>query len=220
MTIASFVEVQFPPAISAGAKGGPGFSTTVTELSSGSEKRNVNWSRERPRYDISTGLRDAADFNAYQKFFYARMGRAQGFRFKDWADYRCPYWRTTPGDLDALQTLFTTDGTTTTFQLTKTYGDAGGSFVRTIKKVVAGSLKLYNSGVLMVMGSGGNEYLLNGDTGVVSLGATVKATTGHLITGSFEFDVPCRFDSDELNATLNGNQVIVWDAIPIVGLKL
>ncbi len=58
MTIASFVEVQFPPKISAGAKGGPGFSTTVTALSSGAEKRNVNWSRERPQYDISTGLRE------------------------------------------------------------------------------------------------------------------------------------------------------------------
>lgn len=220
MAISPFVEVQFPPGISAGAKGGPGFNTTVTELSSGAERRNVNWSRERPRYDISTGLRDTADFHAYAKFFYARRGKAQGFRFKDWSDYRCPYWRTTPGDQDALPTVFTTDGTTTTFQLTKTYGDAGSTFTRNIKKIVAGSQKVYNNGVLMVLGSGGNEYLMNGDTGVITLGATVKATTGHLITASFEFDVPVRFDSDELNATLNGNEIIIWDAIPIVGLKV
>src|SRR3569623_2959053 len=98
MTIASFVEVQFPPTISCGAKGGPAFSTSVLELASGVEQRNVNWSRERPKYDISTGLRDAADFNAYAKFFYARMGKALGFRFKDWSDYRCPFWRNTAGD--------------------------------------------------------------------------------------------------------------------------
>jgi uncharacterized phage protein (TIGR02218 family) len=192
MTITPFVEVQFPPKISAGAKGGPTFLTTVTALASGSEKRNVNWSRERARYDISTGLREAADFIAYQKFFYARMGRAVGFRFKDWADYRCPYWRSTPGDIDALPTLFTTTGALATFQLTKTYGDAGATFTRTIKKIVAGSMKLYNNGVLMVLGSGGSEYLLNVNTGVVTLGATLTATTGRLITGSYEFDVPAR----------------------------
>lgn len=220
MTITPFVEVQFPPTISVGAKGGPTFSTTVTTLSSGSEKRNVNWSRERARYDISTGLRVAADFHAYQKFFYARQGRAIGFRFKDWGDYRCPFWTTAPGDLDALPTLFTTNAATATFQLTKTYGDAGATFTRTIKKVVAGSIKLYNNGVLMVGGTGGSQYQQDVNTGIITLGATVTATTGRLITGSFEFDVPCRFDTDELNATLNGNEVIVWDAIPIIGLRL
>jgi uncharacterized protein (TIGR02217 family) len=220
MTVPSFVEVQFPPNISAGAKGGPAFSTSILELSSGAESRNVNWSRERPRYDISTGLRDAHDFNAYQKFFYARMGRAIGFRFKDWADYRCPYWFATPGDMDPLQTLFTTDGSTATFQLTKTYGDGGSSFVRQIKKPVSGSLTLKNDGILMTAGTGGTQYQVNTTTGIVTLGATVAATTGNAITGSFEFDVPARFDSDELNATLNGNQIIVWDSIPIIGLKL
>jgi uncharacterized protein (TIGR02217 family) len=220
MTIPTFVDVQFPPNISAGAKGGPAFSTSVTELSSGIEQRNVNWLRERPRYDISTGLRDAHDFNAYQKFFYARMGRAVGFRFKDWADYRCPYWFATPGDMDSLQTLFTTTGSLATFQLTKSYGDGGSTFVRTIKKIVSGTLTLYNAGVAMTVGTGGTQYQVNLNTGIVTLGATVAATTGHAITGSFEFDVPARFDTDELHATLNGNQVIVWDAIPIVGLKL
>ncbi len=143
-----------------------------------------------------------------------------GFRFKDWSDYRCPFWKFQPGDLDALPTLFTTGSAVATFQLTKTYSDAGATFTRQIKKVVAGSALLYNNGVLMVMGSGASEYLLNVDTGVVTLGATVAATTGHLITGSFEFDVPVRFDSDQLNATLNGNQITIWDAIPIVGLKI
>lgn len=220
MTISSFVEVQFPPMISAGAKGGPSFSTTVTILSSGGEQRNVNWSRERPKYDISTGLRDVADFIAYEKFFYARMGRAVGFRFKDWGDYRCPYWRATPGDLDAMQTLFTTTGVLATFQLSKTYGDGGGSFVRTIRKPVAGTLALYHTGVLMTAGTGGSQYQIDTTTGIVTLGATVAATTGHTITGSFEFDVPARFDTDELNATVEGNQIHVWDAIPVIGLKL
>jgi uncharacterized protein (TIGR02217 family) len=219
MTIAVFAEVQFPPAISAGAKGGPGFNTTVTMLASGVESRNINWSRERARYDVSTGMRTASDFHAYQSFFYARRGKAVGFRFKDWSDYRCPYWRNTAGDTDALQTMFTTNGSTATFQLTKTYSDAGGSFSRSIVKIVTGSLIVLNNGVLMTAGTGATQYQVAVNTGIVTLGSTVAATTGHLITAAFEFDVPARFDSDELNATLNGNEIIIWDAIPIVGLK-
>lgn len=217
---ASFAEVQFPPKISAGAKGGPTFSTNVIELSSGAEQRNSNWARERPKYDISTGLREAADFAAYQKFFYARRGRAVGFRFKDWADYKAPFWKATPGDFEALPTLFTTTGVLATFQLTKTYGDAGGSFIRTIRKPVAGSITLYNNGVAMTAGAGGTQYQIDTATGIVTLGSTVAASTGALITGAFEFDVPVRFDTDELNATIEGNQVIVWDSIPVVGLKI
>jgi len=85
---------------------------------------------------------------------------------------------------------------------------------------VAGTLALYHTGVLMTAGTGGSQYQIDTTTGIVTLGATVAATTGHTITGSFEFDVPVRFDSDELNATLNGNQILVWDSIPVVGLKL
>jgi uncharacterized protein (TIGR02217 family) len=98
--LASFDEVQFPPRISAGAQGGPAFSTTVLTLDSGMEHRNINWSRERPTYDISTGLKDADDGREYLKFFYARRGKAIGFRFKDWSDFRLPFWIDTPGDLD------------------------------------------------------------------------------------------------------------------------
>ena len=45
--MASFDEVQFPPSISFGATGGPGFSTKVVILSSGYEARNQNWSLAR-----------------------------------------------------------------------------------------------------------------------------------------------------------------------------
>lgn len=214
----TFVEVQFPTNISAGAKGGPGFNTTVLELSSGSEQRNINWSRERPQYDVSTGMKTADDVRAYQKFFYARRGKAIGFRFKDWSDYRLPFWHTTPGDRDVLPTLFTTDGGTThSFQIYKVYSDAGGSFSRKIVKIVSGTVSLYNNGVLM---TNPTNYTIDLNTGIVTLSAAVYGTTGRLITGSMEFDVPCRFDTDTQNVTTNGNEIMIWDSVPVIGLKL
>ena len=213
----AFVEVKFPPNISAGAKGGPSFNTTVLELSSGSEQRNINWSRERPEYDVSTGMKTPDDVRDYQKFFYARRGKAIGFRFKDWTDYRLPFWRVIPGDRDALPTLFVTDGTTATFQIYKVYSDAGGSFNRKIVKVVAGSVTLYDNTTPIVNPT---NYTIDLNTGIVTLSVALRATTGHLIAGSLEFDVPVRFDTDKQNVTINGNEIMIWDSIPVIGLKL
>ena len=55
---------------------------------------------------------------------------------------------------------------------------------------------------------------------MVTLSSAIYATTGHEISGFLEFDVPVRFDTDTQNLTLNGNELIKWDSIPVVGLKL
>lgn len=215
--MASFDEVQFPPNISAGAQGGPAFNTTVLTLDSGQEHRNINWSRERPVYDVSTGIKTAEDARAYQKFFYARRGKAIGFRFKDWSDYRLPFWDQTPGDLDPIPVFLVTDGTTSQFQIYKIYSDGVGTFSRKIVKVVAGSANFFNNATPMVSPA---DFIIDNNTGIVTISNVIKATTGHEISGFLEFDVPCRFDTDTQNLTLNGNELIKWDSIPVVGLKL
>src|SRR4051812_21365480 len=100
--MAGFHEVRLSDELSSGATGGPGFHTTILTLASGFEQRNIDWSKTRATYDISLeGLEDA-QIDALLAFWYARRGRAYGFRFKDWLDFRLPFWKATPGDLDAL----------------------------------------------------------------------------------------------------------------------
>ena len=82
-----FAEVQFPPEISYGSKGGAMFSTSVISSYSGHEQRNINWSQARARYDIASGIKDEKQRLELIAFFRARRGRAIGFRFKDWSDY-------------------------------------------------------------------------------------------------------------------------------------
>lgn len=53
----AFHEVQFPPDISYGATGGPGYSTSVVATVSGHEKRNANWSEARGRWNVAHGLK-------------------------------------------------------------------------------------------------------------------------------------------------------------------
>ena len=83
-----FHEVRFPDNIAYGATGGPEFATTVVATGSGHEKRNVNWSEARGRWDVASGLKKQAQIDELIAFFRARRGKAYGFRFKDWTDYK------------------------------------------------------------------------------------------------------------------------------------
>lgn len=210
----SFHETQFPTDISFGAKGGPGFHTTVLTLGSGFERRNIDWSKARARYDVSHGVKTPAQLETLIKFFYARRGKAYGFRYKDWLDYKLPFWATTPGDTDALPLFMTTGGAVNTFQLVKAYTDGVASFTRTINKPVSGTLVLYDNGVLTA------DWSVATTTGIVTLGATLAATTGRAITGYCQFDVPVRFDIDEMQASMVTFGVDSWDSIPLVEVRI
>lgn len=212
----SFVEVQFPPSISMGATGGPRFNTSITQLSSGTEQRNINWTHARGEWDVSHGLKTDAQINELIDFFNARQGKAYGFRFKDWSDYRLPRWIETPGDLDAIPVLFTTNGATRTFQLTKAYGSGSVTYVRPITKPTVGSLQLLNNGVQMTPVT---DFAVDTTTGIVTLSTAIAATTGHLIAGSCEFDVPVRFDTDDMKITVTMVDNYSWNAIPIVEIR-
>jgi hypothetical protein len=59
-----FHAVRLPDNIAYGATGGPEFATTVMATGSGHEKRNVNWSEARGRWDVASGLKKQAQMFA------------------------------------------------------------------------------------------------------------------------------------------------------------
>lgn len=203
-----FVEQRFPPEISYGSSGGPSFSTTIFESSSGYEQRNVNWSKARCRYDVSHGIKDHEDMQNVLDFFYAVRGKATGFRYKDWSDYQ----------LDQ-ELIGTGDGTTAAFQITKTYAVSTLEYVRTIRKIVTPEVgppvipfRVYVNDVLQSTG-----YTANYDTGIITF--DVAPTSGHSIKVTCEFDVPVRFDTDEMDITLESFNLETWDSIPLVEIR-
>jgi uncharacterized protein (TIGR02217 family) len=136
-----FHEVRFPDNIAYGATGGPEFATTVVATGSGHEKRNVNWSEARGRWDVASGLKKQVQIDELIAFFRARRGRAYGFRFKDWTDYNA-----------VGQLLGTGDDAQTQFQLVKHYPSGSVIELRTITKPVAGTVKVYLNGALQLSG--------------------------------------------------------------------
>jgi uncharacterized protein (TIGR02217 family) len=77
--MSGFHEVRFPDNIAYGATGGPEFATTVVATGSGHEKRNVNWSEARGRWDVASGLKKQAQIDELIAFFRSRRGKAYGF---------------------------------------------------------------------------------------------------------------------------------------------
>jgi len=197
----AFHEVRFPDNISRGARGGPERRTQIVELASGDEERNASWANSRRRYDVAYGIRRADDLAAVVAFFEARNGRLHGFRFKDWTDYQA-----------LAQLIGQGDGVTKTFQLVKTYASGGEVETRVITKPVSGTVKIYRDGVEAVSG-----WSVNTATGLVTF--NVAPSSGVQVTADFEFDVPARFDSDQMDLTIETYQLGSWGQIPVLEIR-
>ncbi len=197
----AFVETRFPIDISFGSSGGPEYSTAVVELASGYEQRNVNWAEARARYNVAHGVKTQAQLDTLIAFFRARKGRAHGFRFKDWTDFSA-----------TSQLIGTGNGTLTQFQLMKHYVSSVVE-TRTIKKIVSGTAKIYVNGTLQSSG-----VTVDNNTGLVTF-ATAPAN-GTSITADFDFDVPVRFDTDRLSASMEEYGVTSWLDIPLVEVRV
>lgn len=202
----AFLETQLDPMISFGAQGGPKFKTTILELGSGFERRNVDWSSIRSEYDIAYKLKFQSELDVIRALFFSVRGRAYGFRFKDWTDYVMP-----------RQQIGVTDGgVTVAFQLIKTYIAGVGSYDRPIKKPVADTQVIYVNGVAIAPP---DDYAIDTTTGIVTLSTASAASTGDLVEAQCEFDVPVRFDIDHLAASIDHYNVLSVSSIPLVELR-
>jgi uncharacterized protein (TIGR02217 family) len=193
----AFYEIQFPTEIGVGAVGGPGFSTDIVEVNSGFEQRNANWSASRHVFDVSHGARTSAQMNELIAFFRLMKGRAHSFRFKDWTDYIV-----VAGEGVFLQL------TPTTFQMQKKYVTGGYNDLRTISKPVSGTIAL----------TGGAGSTIDYTTGILTVGAGSPTPIPTAWTG--QFDVPCRFDTDQMKASIDDYEVYAWGQIPVVEIRV
>jgi uncharacterized protein (TIGR02217 family) len=197
MDIAQFHNVRFPEDISYGSSGGPGFKTTVIELASGHEQRNIDWSLARATYDAAYGVKTREQMEDVLEFFYARRAKAYGFRFKDWMDFSI-----------ARQSLG--NATTTATQIYKRYEPLSGySYDRPILKIVPGTVSLWANGVAQ------STTLVNTETGIINTTGKI----GQLIEIACEFDVPVRFDTDEIKIAHDDWELMSWPSIPLIELK-
>ena len=191
-----FHEVLFPLDVSLRASGGPQRLTEIVTLASGREHRNGRWADSRRRYDAGFGMRGLDALHAVLAFFEERRGRLYGFRFRDRIDARSGPPGRAIGPLD--QALGTGDGATATFPLVKSYGSGFAPYRRRIAKPVAGSVRVAISGVEV----GPEAFACDPTNGLVTFMPGHVPAPGAAVTAGFAFDVPVRFDTDELTIDL------------------
>ncbi len=201
----SFFEDRLPPRFSFGARGGPMFSTEVVKTQGGQRYSNRNWTMPLHSYDVSENVKTQDDFDEIRAFFYVVAGQFDGFRFKDWLDYR------------ATTQPLTVIVAGTSYQMTRAYVFGSRTFSRPIYKPL--------SGATFIRTRSGTPSTITPSysttTGIVTM-------TGHVMgdtyTWSGEFDVPVAFKSDMCEASIDnksGSQfVISWPNVQVEEIRL
>ena len=209
----AFHEVRYPVGLSIGSSGGPERRTEIVTLVNGFEERNSPWAHSRRRYDAGAGMRSLDDFAALIAFFEARRGQLHGFRWKDWADYKTCLPSQSVSAMD--QEIGVGDGVTTVFQLRKTYTSGGSAYTRDLVKPVAGSVKVAVAGVVQTLPA---EFTVEEARGIVTL--NLPPALGAVVTAGCEFDVPVRFDTDRISASIASFQAGEVPAVPVIEVRL
>ena len=201
----AFHAIRFPLDVALGARGGPERATDIVTLRSGREERNSRWAQSRRRNNAGYGVKSRADMQAVLAFFEERRGRFHSFLWRDALDHSSG--GEAPPAYD--QADGTGDGTTTAFQLSKTYGAAFDPYERPITKPVDGSVKVGVDGVEVTGG-----FTVNALTGVVTF--AVAPADDAAVTAGFLFDVPVRFDIDRLDIELSSFDAAEAPSIPLI----
>lgn len=190
----AFLETpRFPDGIAMDFGGGPRFSTDIIVNAGSYESRNRNWSQARGKWTCSQAPKTRDITDTFVAFFRNSAGRANGFRFKDWSDFSAT----------AAEGVFTLL-TSTTFQMYKRYATGSTTHDRIITKPVS-----------TVTVTGGTGVSVDYTTGIV----TVSSGTPTAWAG--DFDVPARFDTDEMSMRLVEAypQMYAWGEISIVEIR-
>ena len=190
-----FEAPTFPQTIAVGSKFGPSYSTGIARNLGGYEARNQNQSMPLHEGDVSYGVRTQAQLDELLAFFHGIAGMFNGFRFRHEADYAAT----------AAQGTLTVITVDTTWQMGKTYTLGAISRLRKITKPRA-------SGITF---AGGGAYTYSTVTGIVT-----KTGGANPTSWAGEFDVPVRFNLDEMLPQWVDIEQYDMGAIPIVEIRL
>jgi uncharacterized protein (TIGR02217 family) len=191
----SFIEQRLLDRLAVGTQGGPTWSTRQVALASGIVRRNAQRSRPLYRYAVLYANLLPEHYLPLLYAFNASRGGAFGFRLRD------------PVDFEALNEAFATGtGVSQTAQLVKSY--AWGP------QVVARPIRKPNAGVVVTANGTPIAASVDTTTGL----ATFTAPVGQTVRWSGTFDVPVRFESDQLITSFDRSaQAVILSAdVPLV----
>lgn len=197
-----FNESRLLDRVAYGSEFGHSYKTRIEELRSGVERRNAEWDLPLASCSLIFQNIDEDDHHIVIAAHHACKGMLIGLRVKDWSDYKA-----------INEPIGFGTGAQETYQLTKTYTFGALSTAKKISKPVQGQVSVFADGSPVTPDS------IDYTTGIV----TLTATSGQEITWTGEYDLPMRFDSDEISFSADnrsGGKLILNTDVQLVELRL
>lgn len=195
-----FIEERLLDSVSYGTVYGESFNTDVKVMRNKSESRNMQWSESQGVYTVVFDALLDEDRAKVMKVFRTCRGRGIGFRLKNWVDYKAKN-----------EVLGVMTENTQSFQLKITSSAGGYTTEKTIRKPVVGRVKVFADGVEVAA-------IIDYTKGII----TVNAAIGSTISWSGEYDIPVRFDNDDIHWSVDaktGNTFIMGTDVDLVEIN-
>lgn len=174
----------------------PRTSTTIGVASLGTEQRNRNWVKPLRRFMNPECIRCHADLEELRKHWMITDGPHLSFPFRDRFDFASvelqkPGLAPTLSPVDQL--LGTGDGIEDTFNFAKTYTRGAFSRTHTIVLPVESTVRVALDAVEIFSPA---DFSIDREAGTVTLAS--PPGVGELVTAGFLYDVPVRFEADDV----------------------
>lgn len=195
---------QYPPdsVMKFGFVSSPRFSTSITAVASGAERRNRNWQHPLHRFTAPEAVECHEHLVDLHNMWMVTAGPLHTFPFRDPLDFAsrdliAPNHAPAIGPTD--QVLGVGDGQRTEFQLVRRYSFGGQFYDRKIAKPVVSTvvvaLNAQPPEEISEPHGGPYTWTVDRETGVVTFDKPVYQDL--LVTAGFLFDVEVRFESDD-----------------------
>lgn len=195
---------QYPPAsiMKFGFVSSPRFSTSITAVACGSERRNRNWQHPLHTFAAPEAVECHEHLSALHNMWMATAGPLHTFPFRDPLDFASRDLLAAdvaPAIGPTDQVLGEGDAVTTAFQLVRRYSFGTEIYDRAIYHPVVDTVSVAINAQPpenIPPGQGGPyTWTVDRDTGTITFDHPPRV--GQTITAGFLFDVEVRFESDD-----------------------
>ncbi len=206
-----FHEVRFPEQVSWGSHGGPRFRTQIFMSMQGFEKRNIDWSQPMMEFNVSMGIQTDVQMAQVLTFFNARQGMANGFRYKNWGNYRVQ-GATGPGS----GIIAVGNGVDKRLPLFKKYGLEQTLMYKRLHKIVLGTV--VNVSILGDPQIEKTDFTIDYNSGEIIFNTPV-ANGSPVYCDALEFDEAVRFNTDNMQATVDQFNSQSLQSLPLITFR-
>lgn len=182
----------------------PRFSTSITAVASGAERRNRNWAHPLHSFNAPEAVECHEHLVALHNMWMTTAGPLHSFAFRDPLDFASrdlPASGRAPSIGPTDQVLGVADGATREFQIVRAYSFGGESYSRIIYHPVVDTVVVALNALppetenQVLLPGGPYFWTVDRLTGVISFDKVLAA--GIVVTAGYLFDVEARFEGDD-----------------------